>query len=637
MAHLKPHLNCLRSGFATTLLAFAVTPTTAQAQVELISGGGFDNSVSTFAANGWTTAMPGYYRQWQVGPLGGAASGTKCAYLGSTQVHDGSNLASVVHFYRDVTIPANAYGVSLKFKYRTPVVDNGRDYFRVYTTDATTVPVAGVEPGSGFTQRFENTANATPSFISAPALDLSSLAGSAPVTVRLVFTFVSNGLLPHANPSVDDVSMTIQGAPPCSGNRVVVAINTDQHADQTTWQIKNDAGGILANGGPYLGRNNTLVTDTVCLGAAPGCFRLQVFDNFGDGLGGTGSWKLLTTTGKLILGDQFDKGYVSPSQSPASPAYGAGHSFCLPLGSASILPDECGVFNNMLSNKVHCNAVSGATQYEFEFTDPDNGFVRRITTGTSYVKFLDLGANNLTPGVHYFCRVRSNAGGPIASANWGSGCEVGLGVNETLTCTELISSPSYGHSCNEMRKFGYYGGYIYAQPVLGATQYQFNIYTPDGVYDTLITRSSYILQLKWTGNPLVDGTTYNVAINAITVGLNTGFCPTTCTITINNALLSQTQVHQLDAGTEQNLEVWPNPNDGRDVALNIAGLEEQVDHANVELFDATGRSVRSLAVPVQNGLMNNTMNLAGVANGTYVLCVQAGDKVYNSALVVRQQ
>lgn len=636
MDHRKPHLNCMRSAFATTLLALALTSTTTQAQVELISGGGFDNSVSTFAANGWTTAMAGYYRQWQVGPLGGAASGTKSAYLGSTQVHDGSNLASVVHFYRDVTIPANAYGVSLKFKYRMPVVDNGRDYFRVYTTGATTVPVAGLVPGAGFTQRFENTAIATPAFISAPALDLSSLAGSAPVTVRLVFTFVSNGLLPHANPSVDDVSLTIQGAPPCTGNRVVVAINTDQHADQTTWQIKNDAGGILANGGPYLGRNNTLVTDTVCLGTNSGCFTLQLFDNFGDGLGG-GSWKLLTVTGGVILSDQFERGYVSPSQSPTSSSYGAGHSFCMPLGSANINSDECGIFTNNLNNKVYCNMVSSATQYEFEFTDPDNGFLRRIIQNTNYVKFIDLGSSPLIPGVRYFCRVRTNANGPLASARWGTGCEMGIGVEETLLCTELISSPAYGHSCNEMRKFGYYGGYIYAKPVLGATQYQFNIYTAGGVYDTLISRSSYILQLKWTGNPLVDGTTYNVAVNAITSGQNTGFCPTTCTVTINNALLSQTQVHQLDAGTQQNLEVWPNPNDGRDVALNIAGLGDQVDHANVELYDATGRLVRSLAVPVQNGLMNNTMNLTGVANGTYVLRVQAGEKVYNSALVVRQQ
>ncbi|MCI1751827.1 MAG: T9SS type A sorting domain-containing protein [Flavobacteriales bacterium] len=616
-------------------LAIALMSSGVQAQVELINGGDFENAVKTFEANGWTSAMPGYYRQWQVGTLGGSASGTKAAYLGSTQVHDGTNLASVMHFYRDVTIPANAYGVSLKFKYRMPVVDNGRDYFRVYTTDATAVPVAGVIPGAGFTMRFENTATARPTFVSAPILDLTSLAGSAPVTVRLVFTYISNGSVPHANPSVDDISMSMQGAPPCSGNNVVVAINTDQHADQTTWQIKNATGGIMATGGPYIGRNNTLVTDTVCLGPNPGCFTLQMFDNFGDGLGG-GSWQLRTINGGLILGDQFEKGFVSPSQSPASASYGSGHSFCMPLGSANISASECGVFNNGLNNKVHSDVVSGATQYEFEFTDPDNGFVRRIIKSTSYVKFIDLGAPQLIPGVHYFCRVRTNANGPLASAHWGTGCETGLGVEETLLCSELISAPTYGHSCNETRKFGFYGGYIYAQPVLGATQYQFNIYTPGGVYDTLISRSSYILQLKWTGNPLVDGTTYNVAINAITAGQNTGFCTTTCTVTINNAALSQTPVHQLDAGQQRSLEVWPNPNDGHDVALNIAGLDEQVNHASVELFDATGRMVKTLAVPVQNGLMNNTMDLSGVANGTYVIRVTAGEKTYNSALVVKQ-
>ncbi|MBS1569024.1 MAG: lamin tail domain-containing protein, partial [Bacteroidetes bacterium] len=239
----------------------------------------------------------------------------------------------------------------------------------------------------------------------------------------------------------------------CSGNSFVVAINTDANGGQITWEVVDENNVTVATGGPYTGQDNTLITETVCIGNSPvsACYGFHLYDSFGDGLGGVGNWQLRTTDGKMLLGDEFTTGYSSPSFTPATPAYGSNHSFCLPPGPANIAATECGIFNNLQGNKVYCNKVTGATQYQFEFSDPDAGFIRRITRSTNYVQFWDMVSSPLVLGVHYFARVRTNVAGPVASAHWGSGCEMGLAA--TVPCSGLIPAPNYGHSCNETRSF----------------------------------------------------------------------------------------------------------------------------------------------------------------------------------------
>ncbi|MBP8824023.1 MAG: lamin tail domain-containing protein, partial [Flavobacteriales bacterium] len=165
----------------------------------------------------------------------------------------------------------------------------------------------------------------------------------------------------------------------CGGNSFVVAIQTNGNGEQITWEVLDGNNISIATGGPYAGQNNTLVSETVCLGSAPAtaCYSFHLYDSFGDGLAGTGHWQIRTLDGKVLLGDDFSSGYSSPSPTPASPDYGSSHSFCLPLGTAHIAANECGIFNNDMLSKVYCNKVPGASQYQFELSDPDAGFLRR--------------------------------------------------------------------------------------------------------------------------------------------------------------------------------------------------------------------------------------------------------------------
>ncbi|MBK7852318.1 MAG: hypothetical protein IPJ66_14615 [Bacteroidetes bacterium] len=203
--------------------------------------GGFESG-TTFTANGWTEVQAaGDARKWWVGTPAGSQAGTRAAYVGSSTNNNGIANAKVDHFYRDLIVPAGAVNVQLNFYLKQITTDNTFDYFYVFTTTTANTPVTGTIPGSGYVQRFVNTATAYPAFTAIPTIDLSSLAGT---TVRLVFTFKSDAFTPNANPAVDNISFTYENALPCSGtpspgNTLASAINPVCSGSSVTLSLQN--------------------------------------------------------------------------------------------------------------------------------------------------------------------------------------------------------------------------------------------------------------------------------------------------------------------------------------------------------------------------------------------------------------
>ncbi|MBI2968056.1 MAG: hypothetical protein HYY40_09610 [Bacteroidetes bacterium] len=125
-------------------------------------------------------------------------------HLNST-TYTASGAATVVHYYRDIAIPAGANYVYLNYYLKYPTIDNTYDYFYVYRTTTGNTPVAGTVPGAGYTNLFTNTATTYAGYTAMPQVDLTALAGT---TVRLVFTFKNDGASPYADPAVDNISLT---------------------------------------------------------------------------------------------------------------------------------------------------------------------------------------------------------------------------------------------------------------------------------------------------------------------------------------------------------------------------------------------------------------------------------------------
>ena len=183
----------------------------AQILISPTGDGGFETG-NTFAANNWSTAQTANGNKWQVGTAAGAQSPTRAAYIGSALNNGGISGSKVVHFFRDVAIPAGATNVLLSFYVKQTVVDNTYDYLRVFTTTPANTPQSGTMPGTGYTKIYENTATQYNNFTAITPINLTALAGT---TVRLVFTFKSDGWSPNANPAIDNISLTYSTAVTC--------------------------------------------------------------------------------------------------------------------------------------------------------------------------------------------------------------------------------------------------------------------------------------------------------------------------------------------------------------------------------------------------------------------------------------
>ncbi len=415
---------------------------------------------------------------------------------------------------------------------------------------------------------------------------------------------------------------------------VVIKIHTDNNTQGWLfWAILDGANQTVANGGPYINQANTLITENRSLPTTNGnCFSFVIMKTNGSGLccnHGNGYWEIRTPANGLLLRDLFDNsvdGSNSPSSNPMSPGYGNGHSFCLPAGTVNIAPTECGIFDNLMGNKVYAvkqagkNYLNQTLNYQFEFSDPDAGFIRRIARPQNYVIFWDMVTNPLTPGVKYFARVRTDKNGPMANAHWGTGCEMGIGL-AVLGCTGLIQTPAYGHSCNETRSFSN-SSYIYTNPVQAATEYEFRIFNLGEGYDQTFVRNTYILQLKWTEAqaPLLqNGYTYQVQARAKVAGVWSAYCGSTCSITINN---TNEQLQHRAMPLPGTATLWPNPvADGR-VNLNVEGLDGQEQLIKVEVLDLAGRNVLTGEYGNSGPMFNTILSMPDQAgSGLYTVLI----------------
>lgn len=117
------------------------------------------------------------------------------------------------------------------------------------------------------------------------------------------------------------------GGQNCDKEELTLAITLDNYGSETTWNLKNASGEVVAAGGPYAdGANGTVMRETICVES--GCYTLSILDAYGDGLCctyGNGKYELTDKTGNVLAsGSQFTGQDVT--------------DFCLGSGPD---PDDC--------------------------------------------------------------------------------------------------------------------------------------------------------------------------------------------------------------------------------------------------------------------------------------------------------
>ena len=190
----------------------------AQTAIDPNAGGSFDDG-NSFAANGWTVVNSSA-NKWVVGSQT-FKSAPNSAYISAdgnvnNYSYDNSTI-HISHFYKKVTLPANAINVSLSFQLLGNVeFDWGNfqelDGLEIYADPSLTVPVADARPGGSAIQEFMQF-NQNSTYIG-QTQNLNPLAGQ---TFYLIFTWVNDGDGIGSGPpaSVDQISLTycIQSIP----------------------------------------------------------------------------------------------------------------------------------------------------------------------------------------------------------------------------------------------------------------------------------------------------------------------------------------------------------------------------------------------------------------------------------------
>ncbi|MGV9014033.1 MAG: T9SS type A sorting domain-containing protein [Flavobacteriales bacterium] len=194
-----------------------------------------------------------------------------------------------------------------------------------------------------------------------------------------------------------------------------------------------------------------------------------------------------------------------------------------------------------------------------------------------------------------------------------------------LSTTELL--PDY---CDLENATG--DNFIQCTPVAGASAYQFWIYDPHGNNEWNFVRTSPMLGPAPMAN-IPQGVNVNVRVRAMVNGEYLPFGPACRLSTAGQPQLHQRGVNATMASKGE-FQVWPNPNNGERLSINLSGADGAADQAEVILFDATGRQAYATVQPMANGTLGTVLDLGNIGSGVYLLRITAGGEAYESRVLV---
>jgi hypothetical protein len=193
------------------------------AQTILVDGtgdGSFEGAPTGCPAShsGWMIVNGSEVNRWAVGTGAGATHGSQAIYItdncgANPPPHQYTlDATSVVHFYRDITVPAGEPYLTISFSLivQGEGTSTQRDYLDIFIAPTSVTPAAGTEVSATYRVARYNLQSST--WVSRTAC--ASYTG----TVRVIFSWVNNGSLGTQPPAaLDQIHITSNAtAPPCN-------------------------------------------------------------------------------------------------------------------------------------------------------------------------------------------------------------------------------------------------------------------------------------------------------------------------------------------------------------------------------------------------------------------------------------
>ena len=115
-------------------------------------------------------------------------------------------------------------------------------------------------------------------------------------------------------PALNDANFGIELTGNTLENSITFSITTDNYPEETSWEIKDGSGSLLANGGPYTGQAGSTFTEIVTL-ANDDCYEVTINDSYGDGLLGSAGYSVTDAANLIIfqeVGPSFGFQVIEP-------------------------------------------------------------------------------------------------------------------------------------------------------------------------------------------------------------------------------------------------------------------------------------------------------------------------------------
>ncbi|MBK7945582.1 MAG: T9SS type A sorting domain-containing protein [Flavobacteriales bacterium] len=458
--------------------------------------------------------------------------------------------------------------------------------------------------------------------------------------------------------------------------------------DDFNWAIYQQSTNLLMQfgGGALIGSGS----QGSCL--PDGCFYLVVTDDGGDGIVG-GGYILKINSAQRPIDNRYDEfargGFTSGQISQIA----GGEGFCLPIGTDRLITSACdrhdwrttctpeyvvandnpavGNFSNSLADNDNgyqmwwYNPNGGYSYKRIQKRNVNNGLSSanratsfRINTATSNPSAPWAAINHLQDGVLYNVKVRGIVNN--VPQNWGPACRFMIN-NAEANCprTKLYNqSNAQFLSCGVTKAIAS-NVYVYANPVrrlqpgcsayLNANRYQFRFRIP--------TESFELIKTSATGQYLVNtvglscGKTYEVDVRA-SFDNGATWCHTgslwgdVCLLSTpncvqgggnQNIILNGAGHSELRGTKQEGLSLYPNPNAGNELFVNLTGVDASIETVSVDIYDAFGKRVSARTIAVNGeGFVNTIMQLNGeLAAGLYTVSITAGEQQFTERLVVQ--
>jgi hypothetical protein len=479
---------------------------------------------------------------------------------------------------------------------------------------------------------------------------------------------------------------------PCTNN-LRLEFQTDESPWETSWQIVHQATGVVVRAGGPLNAPEGVETSDFCL--PNGCYYLRVLDDAGDGMT-TGGYILRTQGTNLRLIDNrnnFSDGsesVISGNQAFCLPI-GTDRVINTNCDKVDWVESKYIVATENAAVSAQYGVTNATSGYEFWFFDPNGSYsFRRFrnhattdgygsgATRACHFRINSWTASVATPWLPSNILLNVRIRGRVAGTNLEFGPACRFKIDPVLAACPRTSlqdnaDNTADYSCGVSRTFGGSNSgsnKVVANPpqfvpnnvLSGNVRYQFRFRIP-GEYPaagSCIVRpvqTSPTLYLNWTtGDKLKCNTQYEVDVR-VSKDAGATWCTAnsaaTCDSPSNIQLWGKVCKVNITTSTyctggaqggasnlsEQNggeLTMYPNPNRGDQVFINLSKVDNGTNTVSVDIFDLTGKKVTARTIAVQDGFVKATLDLNNdLSNGIYLVSITAGSKAYTERLVIQ--